>query len=148
MPFCIRHSEMKYARVRISSSVIAARPLAGDGSAVLGRGLRPIADLRGNASRVLAPPFTLPVDFARAFFAAAGLTEAELPTPLLESIPGVVGLASGVVVSFVFFEFFAIYFCLGSAKPLPAERERASGKVTKKSTRHNPGNPNHEALCF
>jgi hypothetical protein len=53
----------------------------------------------------------------------------------------VVGLASGVVVSFVFFKFFAIYFSLGSAKPLPAERERASGKVTKKKRPPQPKKP-------
>jgi hypothetical protein len=68
--------------------------------------------------------------------------------PLFDSMPGAAELTSGGVASFDFFELFAIYFCFGSAKPLPAERECASGKGLETSSRGNSRNPNHETLCF
>jgi hypothetical protein len=124
---------MRYARIRIASSVIATSPAAGGCCSAFAPVLRPAEALRGVALRFLPTDFARPVDFAGAFFASAGFADPAVTKPLLDSIPGAVEVPSWAEASFDFFELFAIYFCFGSAKPVRAKRGCASGKGTKRA---------------
>jgi len=124
---------MRYARIRIASSVIAASPATGRCFSDFALALRPAEVFRGVALRFRRTDFARPVDFTGFFLVSAAFADSPVTKPLLGFIPGSVEGPSCAVASFDFFELFAIYFCFGSAKPVRANRGCASGKASKRA---------------